>query len=232
MTNEAVIAANRILNVLPTAQYLSLERKVTVIKNSLLFLRRNHCHCDDESEKIIKIPTIFPIFATEGLVLHGYYSSVPLAYISWLIPSNLIPVLEVIETPLFYTSMIFKKKEKFDIDKTLLTFGESFIISSKKVTFPCDIQLLNCIRTKVLIKIMELSNKNAMIRLSIFEDLPKIILTTNSIFLNPEEDMRPQAQLNDLGTYHTKRLMPLIHNKQLIKYNLHSWLITKKDLNL
>jgi hypothetical protein len=55
--------------------------------------------------------------------------------------------------------MIFKKKEKFDIDKTLLTFGESFIISSKKVTFPCDIQLLNSIRTKVLIKIMELSNK-------------------------------------------------------------------------
>lgn len=229
MTKEAFIAANRIISTLPIAQIIPLERKVSITKNNFLLNRKKSCYCEDDSEEIIKIPNIYPIYSPEGLSSHGFYSSVPLVYISWLIPSNLLPIIEVIETPIQFTSMIFNKKEKTEIDKHISLFGESFIISSKKILFPLNIEYLYKIRKLVLNKIIEISKKNAIIRLSIFEDLPKILLHDNSSKIN-EESMIMHAYQN-VGSYHTKRCMPLYFNRSLVTYNLHSWVLTKKELN-
>ncbi len=229
MTKEAFIAANRILNTLPITQIIPLERKVSISKNNFLLNRKKSCYCDDDSEEIVKIPNIYPIFSAEGTQSHGFYSSFPLAYISWLVPSHLIPIIEVIETPIQFTSMIFSKKEKTEIDKCLSLFGESLIISSKKISFPCDINDLYKTRKLVLNKVLEISKKNAIIRLSIFEDLPKILLQANYSQIT-EESMIMHAYQN-VGSYHSKRCMPLYFNRSLVTYNLHSWVLTKKELN-
>lgn len=229
MTNKAYIAANRILNRLPDMQVLPYERLSTLFRENLLLFRKKDCYCADENEKIRKIPVIYPIFPSEGEATKGLYSSLPFAYISWYIPSNALPCIEVIETPISFSPLLFQAKDKDEIDKTLNPSGKAVIGSFKKVTDSNMSEELSSIRKRVLSKILEISNSNALIYLSIFRDMPKILVEDN--FSRYQQGFEVSQNLES-WEFQSQRMMPILFQKKLYVYTLDCWILTKKDLNI
>ncbi|WGL61514.1 hypothetical protein QEJ31_07910 [Pigmentibacter sp. JX0631] len=229
MTTKAFIAAKKLFDSLPLTYIIPKERKNTILRHNTFSKRKNTCSCDEDLSEIVKIPNIYPIFTTAGKLGHGYYSSIPVTYVAWSNPSQLIPIIEVIEIPILYTSMIFKEKEKEIIDKSLSFTGQSLIIQAKKNIFPIDFNILSIIRCLALNKIIEYSKNNAIIYLSIFEEMPKI-LYGNSV-TDVKERLSNLNNSNNFGIYHSKRVVPIVRKGELETSTLHCWTITKQDLN-
>jgi len=229
MTHEAYIAANRVFNSISNLQVVPYERLASLFRENLLILRKKDCHCEDKNEKIVKIPNIYPLYPTEGSASKGLYSSLPYAYISKYTPSNALPIIEVIETPIPYSKMLFYSKDKDEIDKIISPHGKSIVGSYKKVTIPIINEEISLIRKRALLKILEVSNKNALIYLSIFRDMPKILVGDG--FSRYQQGF--EVSQNKTGwEYQSERIMPILFQKKLYVYFLDCWVLTKKDLNI
>ncbi|MGY3803210.1 hypothetical protein ACWNT8_03985 [Pigmentibacter ruber] len=229
MTTQAFIAAKKLFDALPLTYIIPKEREKSLLRYNNLSKRKNSCSCDEDLHEIVKIPNIYPIFPSEGNMGHGYYTSIPITYVSWIIPSQLIPIIEVIEIPIPYTSLLFSEIEKENIDRCLNSTGRSLIIHAKKLIFPIDFNMLNKIRRIVLNKIIEYNENNAIIYLSIFEEMPKI-LQDNKV-TEVRERISTLNNSTNFGIYHSKRIVPTIEKGELVTSTLHCWTITKQDLN-
>lgn len=227
MTYKEYIAAIRVFNHFPDMQNVPYERLASLFRENLLLLRKKDCYCEDDVGNIPKIPIIYPVFPTTGEASKGFYNSLPFAYISWYIPSNALPIIEVIETPIPHSELIFNSKEKEEIDKALSPKGISIIGIFEKVTDPILNTGLTSIRKRALSKILEISNKNAVIYLSIFRDVPKILVEDS--FSSYQQGFEVSQNLNGWA-YQSKRTMPIMFQKKLYVYTLDCWALSKKDL--
>jgi hypothetical protein len=228
MTNNEQIAASWIFDRLPGTQILPFERLASLFRDNLLVPRNERCHCDP-SAKVQKFPIIYPIFPTEGEASKGLYSSIPFAYISWLIPSNALPRIEVIETPIIFPKIIFQAQDKDDIDTKLFPQGRAIIGSFRKVTSPIPHEELKIIRKRVLSKILELSESDAHIYLSIFSEMPKILVEDG---VSRYQKGFEVPQNTDSWEFQSQRVMPIVLHKKLFVFALNCWVLTKKDLNI
>jgi hypothetical protein len=229
MTNYEQIAAKWIFEHLPNSQSLPYERLISLFRDNLLFTRNKKCYCNDSRNQAQKIPIIFPIFPSEGEASKGLYSSIPLSYISWVIPSNALPCIEVIETPVFFPDLIFHAQEKDEIEKKLLPQGKVVIGSFKKITDPISYDDLKKIRIRALSKILEISDADANIYLSIFPEMPKKLVEDGVSRYQKDFEV---SQKMDSGEFQSKRIMPIMFHKKLVVFTLNCWILTKKDLNI
>lgn len=228
MTNKAQIAANRIFDHLPDAQTLPFERLTSLLRDNLLITKKKRCNCGDPNDQTQKIPTIYPIFPTEGEPSKGLYSSIPFAYISWIIPSNILPCIEVIETPIFHENLLFHSQDKDDIDRKLLPHGKAIIGSFKKVTIPVNKDEFKVIRKRALSQILDLSELNGHIYLSIFSEMPKILVGDS---ISRYQEGFETTQSMEPWEFQSNRVMPIMFHKKLFVFTLNCWILTKKDLN-
>ncbi len=229
MTIKEEIAANWIFDHLPSTQVLPYERLASLFRDNLLLTRNKRCYCNDSSTQTPKIPIIYPIFPTEGEASKGVFSSIPLAYISWINPSNALPFIEVIETPITFPDLLFQSEDKNDIEKKLLPQGKTIIGSFKKVTTPIQHVELKGIRIRALSKILELSESNAHIYLSIFPEMPKILVEDGDS--RYQKDFETPQNM-DSWEFQSKRVMPIVFHKKLFVFTLNCWILTRKDLKI
>lgn len=229
MTNTEQIAVNWITNNLPTKHDLHLERLSLFYRNNLLIRRFNKCHCDDPNDQIKKIPIVYTIYPSTGEANKGIYNSIPLSYTSWLMPSNALPYIEVIETPVISKDLIFYGEEKEAIEKKLQHQGIVIIGEYKKITNPISQVDLKKIRIRALSKILEISNTNAHIFLSVFPNMPKMLVEDGNSSYQLDHEKTP---FMDSWEFQSKRLMPIMFHKKLFVVTLSCWILTRKDLNI
>jgi hypothetical protein len=231
MTNIARIAAIQIWNKLPQMQRIQLDRLELVFKNSLIRPRKNYgnCYCPTPETQNIKLPILFPIYPHEGQASKGYYTSIPLAYISWFIPSQALPRIEVLETPIIDDSLIYQNEDKDNLDKFLFPLGKTVIGSFQKLEFPMQLRTLNQIRKRVLSKILEISATNANLFLSIFSEMPKILVEDDNSRYQQE---LTEAKAQGSWQFQSERLMPVILNNKLCVFKLYCWILTKNNLSI
>ncbi|APJ02524.1 hypothetical protein [Silvanigrella aquatica] len=229
MTNVAHIAANHILSRLPHTQLMPFERLAYLFRDNLLISRKKMCYCGDNHDQIKKFPMIYPVFPSEGEASKGLYSSIPFVYLSWMIPSHLLPRIEVIEVPIPFENLQFSEVDKDEIDKQLIPQGKTIIGVFKKVSLPLSTSEMAEMRKRVLSQILELSGKNAHIYLSIFSEMPKILVGHG---ISSYQDVFEIPQNRESWEFQSKRVMPIVFQKKLVVFTLNCWILTKKDLNI
>lgn len=227
MTIKARIAANRIIANLPDKHILPLERLATLFRSHLFLSRKNKCYCDEE-ENICKLPIIYPIYPSSGETSLGLYNSLPFVYVAWLVPSRALPYIEVIETPIFYKEIIFSEKDKDEIDKSLSPHGKTLIALYKKVTIQELHNEIKGIRQRALLKILEISGYDTHIYLSIFPEMPKLLVEDGvSRYLGNYAERDIEVP----WVFQSQRMIPLTFQRRLFVFTLNCWILTKKDLN-
>jgi hypothetical protein len=178
---------------------------------------------------VIKIPVIFPIFPSTGEASHGIYRVLPFAYLAWKIPSQALPYVEVIEVPMFYKELLNKEKTQEEMDKSLLPSGKTIIGSFKKITPDNLHREILQIRQRILRKILDISECDSHIYLSIFSEMPKILVEEGfSRYFEAKLKLLDEVSWE----YQSQRCVPIKLHQKLLVFYLDCWVITKKDLNI
>jgi hypothetical protein len=226
---EAFIAAVHSLENLPVWRKLKDYRKNNSLKSR--DLNMNRCFCEGDGEDTVSSSSLFPIARCDGLENYGLYQPLPFFYLYSWTKSRVLPIVEVIEVPLFQKNGIFRldelmNKDKETIDNSLFQLGTSYIVNSSQITRDNISNMLSEVRKKVIMKCFDMTSSISTIFFSTFCEFEKDFLLNDSFgYFHACENQKEKI----LGEYLSEKILPMKFQNKFYFFKMNSWALSSSS---